>query len=66
MTTATKARPGCTAPELSSTHSPRTDPAFAALLNHLAEELAREYVRLMEMAAEDEGARDLQRQPEER
>lgn len=27
------------------------DPAVAALLNHIAEELAREYVRLMEIAA---------------
>jgi len=28
-----------------------TNPALTSLLNHLAEELAREYVRLMELAA---------------
>jgi len=32
------------------------DPAVAALLDHIAEDLAREYVRLMEEAArEDDG-----------
>jgi hypothetical protein len=31
------------------------NPAVTALLEHLAEELAREYVRLMELAAEKEG-----------
>ncbi|MFQ5514678.1 MAG: hypothetical protein ACE5FG_09585 [Myxococcota bacterium] len=32
------------------------DPAVAALLDHIAEDLAREYVRLMEQAAhEDDG-----------
>jgi hypothetical protein len=30
------------------------DAAMTALLDHLAEELAREYVRLMEKAAHDE------------
>jgi len=34
--------------------SPTTNPAVAALLDHLAEELAREYVRLMEQAAQDD------------
>lgn len=66
MTTATNARLGCTAPEPSSTHSPRTDPALAALLDHLAEELAREYVRLMKMVGKNEGVRDRQQQVEER
>lgn len=31
--------------------SPAANPAVAALLDHLAEELAHEYVRLMEQAA---------------
>jgi hypothetical protein len=66
MTTATKVRPGCTAPEPSSTHRPRTDAALTALLDHLAAELAREYVRLMEMAGKNEGVRDRQRHLEER
>jgi hypothetical protein len=34
--------------------SPAANPAVAALLNHLAEELAREYIRLMEQAAQDD------------
>lgn len=29
------------------------DPALAALLDHIAEDLAREYVRLMESAAQE-------------
>jgi hypothetical protein len=66
MTTATKAQPGCMPPVPSSTHSPQTDPALAALLDHLAEELAREYVRLMEMAGKNEGVQDRQQQVEER
>ncbi len=33
--------------------TPDANPAVAALLDHLAEELAREYVRLMEQAAQD-------------
>lgn len=33
--------------------SPAANPAVAALLDHLAEELAREYIRLMEQAAHD-------------
>lgn len=37
--------------------SPAANPAVAALLDHLAVELAREYLRLMEHAAqEDAGA----------
>lgn len=38
--------------------SPRANPAVAELLDHVAEELAREYVRLMESAAEADGAED--------
>jgi hypothetical protein len=34
--------------------SQAANPAVAALLNHLAEELAREYIRLMEHAAQDD------------
>lgn len=33
---------------------PASAPALAALLDHIAEELAREYVRLMKVAAVDE------------
>jgi hypothetical protein len=40
-------------PERTS-RDPAADTAMAALLDHLAEELAREYVRLMEKAARDE------------
>jgi hypothetical protein len=40
----TRATLGCPAP---------VDPALSALLDHVAEELAREYVRLMERAAQD-------------
>ena len=32
------------------------DPAVAALLDHIAEDLAREYVRLMEHAAQEDDA----------
>lgn len=32
------------------------DPAVAALLDHIAEDLAREYVRLMEHAAREDDA----------
>ncbi len=35
---------------------PDSDPALTALLDHIADELAREYVRLMKAAADDEGA----------
>jgi hypothetical protein len=34
--------------------SPAANPAAAALLDHLAAELAREYIRLMEQAAQDD------------
>ena len=34
--------------------NPAANPAVAALLDHLAEELAREYIRLMEQAAHDD------------
>jgi hypothetical protein len=40
------------------------DPAVAALLDHLAEDLAREYVRLMERAAQEERS-DHPREPGE-
>ncbi len=35
-----------------------TNPAVAELLNHIAEELAREYVRLMKKTAEEDASRD--------
>jgi hypothetical protein len=38
-------------PDQDPAWSPATNPAVAALLDHLAEELAHEYVRLMEQAA---------------
>jgi hypothetical protein len=40
-------------PEPTSARDPAADAAVTALLDHLAEELAREYVRLMEKAAGD-------------
>ena len=40
-------------PEPVSARDPAADAAVTALLDHLAEELAREYVRLMEKAARD-------------
>jgi hypothetical protein len=40
--------------EPTSARDPAADAAVTALLGHLAEELAREYVRLMEKAARDE------------
>ena len=33
--------------------NPTTNPAVRELLDHLADELAREYIRLMKQAAED-------------
>jgi len=41
-------------PEPTAARDPAADPAVTALLDHLAEELAQEYVRLMENAAHDE------------
>lgn len=41
-------------PEATSVRDPAADVAVTALLDHLAEELAQEYVRLMEKAARDE------------
>jgi hypothetical protein len=41
-------------PEATSARDPAADAAVTALLDHLAEELAQEYVRLMEKAARDE------------
>lgn len=46
------------ASEPEPTWSPAANPAVAELLDHLAQELAREYIQLMEEAAEDEGAAD--------
>lgn len=42
-----------TPPTLGATWTPESNPAVASLLDHLAEELAREYIRLMEAAAMD-------------
>ena len=41
------------------------DPAVAALLDHIAEDLAREYVRLMEHAAQEGGTERLPREEQE-
>jgi hypothetical protein len=41
-------------PEATFARDPAADAAVTALLDHLAEELAQEYVRLMEKAARDE------------
>jgi len=41
------------------------DPAVAALLGHIAEDLAREYVRLMEHAAQGGGTERLPREEEQ-
>lgn len=41
-------------PKATSVRDPAADAAVTALLDHLAEELAQEYVRLMEKAARDE------------
>ena len=41
-------------PEATSVREPAAEAAVTALLDHLAEELAQEYVRLMEKAARDE------------
>jgi hypothetical protein len=41
-------------PKATSVRDPTADAAVTALLDHLAEELAQEYVRLMEKAARDE------------
>ncbi len=41
-------------PEQDPAWSPAANPAVAALLDQLADALAREYVRLMEHAAQDE------------
>lgn len=45
---------GLLEPELNSARDSAAHAAVTALLDHLAEELAREYVRLMENAARDE------------
>ena len=46
-------------PEASSVRDRAADTALTALLDHLAEELAQEYVRLMEKAARDERIDDI-------
>jgi hypothetical protein len=58
-----KRLPASTALEADPASSPGRNPAVAGFLDHLAEELAREYVRLTEEAAKDgrpadRGARD--------
>jgi hypothetical protein len=45
--------------------SPECNPAVAGILDHLAEALAREYVRLMEEAAKNHGGVDCQPEHEE-
>lgn len=60
-----KALPVRTAPEPDSAWDPGSDPAVARLLDHLAEELALEYVRLMEEAARHHDPSDCEPQREE-
>jgi len=62
--TTTKALPVGTAPAPDSAWDPGTDPAVASLLDHLAEELALEYVRLMEEAARHHDPSDCEPQRE--
>jgi len=50
----TKAVPALTVPLPHGVWTPESNPAVAELLDHLAEELAGEYVRLMEAAAKDQ------------
>ena len=50
-----------TPPRQDAPLTPASNPGVASLLDHLAEELAREYVRLMEVAAK--GERDAKCQP---
>ncbi len=44
-------------PDQDPAWSPVANPTVAALLDHLAEELAREYIRLMEQTAQDDTVR---------
>ena len=60
-----KARPARTAPEPDSVSDTGANSAIASLLNHLAEELALEYVRLMEEAARHHDPSDCEPQREE-
>jgi hypothetical protein len=41
-------------PDQDPAWSPAANPAVAALLDHLAEELARKYIRLMEQTAHED------------
>lgn len=61
--TTTKELPVGTAPAQDSAWDPGTDPAVTSLLDHLAEELALEYVRLMEEAARHHDPSDCEPQP---
>lgn len=63
--TTTKALRVRTAPEPDSAWDPGADPAVASLLDHLAEELALKYVRLMEEAARHHDPSDCEPQREE-
>ncbi len=54
MTVSSRAASSPTEPDQDPARSPATNPAMALLLDHLAAELAREYIRLMEQAADDD------------
>ena len=56
MRKTTKAQPTQVTPESDSAWSPDENPAVAELLDHIAETLAVEYVRLMENAAQNQGS----------
>jgi len=60
-----EARPASTAPGADSVSDPGANSAIASLLDHLAEELALEYVRLMEEAARHHDPSDCEPQREE-
>ncbi len=56
MAKTTEVRPTQTMQGSHTAWSPEENPAVAELLDHIAEMLAVEYVRLMEKAAQDAGS----------
>lgn len=63
---AIKNQAASTLPAPDTPWTPESNPAIAELLEHLAEELAREYVHLMEAAAKDGRSEKRRPDPEER
>ncbi len=62
----TTARPTAEVAAYDKAWSPSENPALAALLDHLAEELALEYIRLMEVAAQNARATPSERETEDK